>query len=191
MLTLWYSDGLADLKLTSQADSKRHISYGSNPVTRTIKLGHRLMIGKETVFRVTHINDFEYNSKFSGSDGLIKALVLSTSFIKEDDKENKVAYNNQNLIIEESNDVIDGDKEVSLGSTSTYSIGNGSSKNWYTLDFGNNKYELATIVKDTNGVCKIKITSDSRFVGKKFILKLHSVGKLEPVSSMEIKIVGL
>ena len=186
-----YSDGLADLKLTSQPDSKRHISYGSNPVTRTIKLGHRLMIGRETVFRVTHINDFEYNSKFSGSNGLIKALVLNTSFISNDDKENGIAYNKQVIVEESNDDAIDGETEICLGSISKYTVKNGSSNVWYSIDFIDSKYEFATILEDGNGMCKVKVTNDSRFVGKKFILNVHSTGNKEPVASMEIKIVGL
>ena len=56
-LTL-YSDGLADGKFLSRADAKRNIKMGSNPVTRSMDLGTRIMLTNKTVFRFTHIDNF-------------------------------------------------------------------------------------------------------------------------------------
>ena len=187
-----YSDGLADLKMTSQADSKRHISYGSNPVTRTLKLGHRIMLGHETVFRITHINDFEYNSKFTGSDGLIRALVLNTSFIEGDDKENGIAYNDQSNLYIEEDSIIKGEKDICLGSISTYIVKSGYENYWFDIDLGTSKQEFATIIESEKGKCKIKVTSDSRYVGKTFKVYIHPSGnRNDIIESIEIKIVGL
>ena len=36
------------------------------------------MLTHNTVFRITHINDFEFVGNETGSDGIIKALVLQT-----------------------------------------------------------------------------------------------------------------
>lgn len=183
-----YSDGLADLKMTSQPDSKRHLSFGSNPITRNIKIGCRIMIGHESVFRVTHINDFEYNSKYSGADGLIKALVLNTSFIEHDDKINSVAYNKVEKV-ELPQDKINGDIEVILGSVNKYNTGD--TRCDFKLEFSNEKYEYANLEMVDPYTCKVKITKDSRFVGQKVILKAYFVGTKNVFGSIEIKILGI
>lgn len=183
-----YSDGLADLKMTSQPDSKRHLSFGSNPVTKEINFGTRLMVGKKSIFRVTHINDFEYNSAYSGADGLIKALVLYTSTIAKDDIENGIAWNDEEVTSEDTQTGIKGEVRASLGSSEKYFVEN-ESVTYEIIEDGNYKYVSMDVVSDKE--CRLKITSDSRFIGKKIILNAYRNIDNTLLDSIEIKIVGM
>lgn len=186
MITQRYSDGLADAKMTSQPDSKRHLSFGSNPVTRSISFGTRLMVGKKSIFRVTHINDFEYNSAYSGADGLIKALVLYTSAIAKDDIENGIAWNEEEIQEEVEVGLI-GDDKVSLGTTETYTVKTEERVRFEIL-LDSDKFKYAEMLGETFSSCKIKITTDSRFAGKKIILNCYKVSNGTMYDSKEIKI---
>lgn len=175
--------------MTSQSDSKRHLSYGSNPITRTIKIGHRMMIGSESIFRVTHINDFEYNSKYTGSNGLIKALVLSCSFEDGDDRENRIAYNKVEDITAPTESDIKGDNVISLGSVAKYNTGDMKCR--FDLTLMNNKYNYATLSGIDEHSCQIEVSTDSRFIGQKMTLNAYQWGTSNLVASMEIKITGV
>lgn len=188
-----YSDGLADLKMTSQPDSKRHLSVGNNPVTRSFNFGTRLMVGKKSIFRVTHVNDFEYNSAYSGAHGLIKVLVLYTCAVAKDDIPNGIAWNEEEEEIVSvasfrSTGGIKGERKVSLGSTESYYI-DGVDIKFEIIQDG--KYEYCEFLENIGSTCKLRVTKDSRFAGKKVILNAYALSDGSLLDSIEIKITSL
>lgn len=189
-----YSDGLADLKFTSQQDAKRMITFGSNPVTRTILANTRMMLTGKTVFRVTHINDFEYNGRYSGSDGIIKTLVLQTTIRDEDDLENNIAWNDisappKEIPIEKE---IIGDSSIMVGSkkkymsedlefTTSWKIETSNNENYKEyLDFKINEFNEAIIVANTN----------VNNIGKTFDIVLYNVQSDEEYDRKTVSIKG-
>ena len=74
-----YSDGMQDIVFTSMPDSKRSIIYGVNYITKNIVLGDRLMINKSGVYRVTHIDDFQYNANYDDHTGIATATIAHTT----------------------------------------------------------------------------------------------------------------
>ncbi len=102
---------------------KRQVWYGNNPITRLLKVGTRVMLTHNTVFRITHINDFEFVGNETGSDGIIKALVLQTGVLKQDDLENNIAYNDNSEIAQEDENLeIIGSDRIYVGSYKDYNI---------------------------------------------------------------------
>lgn len=178
-----YSDGLADSILHSIPDPKRHISMGSNPITRTLGLGHRVMLGGKTVFRITHFNDFEYNSAFTGSQGLIKALVLQTTVISNDDLENFVAWNEVEEYIENVVGEILGDDRITFSSSKKYRY-NGDNTITWEIDS-----PLATVVTEDNQ-CTVKVVDDITKVGEKINLSAIDFETGKVLDTKEISIVG-
>ena len=120
-----YSDGLADVEYLKYLNYKRQVSYGSNPITRTIDVGYRLILTQHYSYRVSHINDFEYNGRYSGSPGLIRALVISTRTLTEDDSVDDIPWNPQSELeikdIDITNTIL-GDDYIDIGEKNEYLI---------------------------------------------------------------------
>ena len=189
-----YSDGLADLKYTSQQDSKRMITFGSNPVTRSIIANTRIMLTGKTVFRVTHINDFEYNGAYTGAEGIIKTLVLQTTIRDEDDLVNNIAWNENSEALAETPTVkkIVGDNKVMVGSKKTYvSQDLDFSTSWRidTHDGSNYKDFLKMKISEKNELT-ITATTNVNYVGTTFDVVLFNVNTLEVFDKMEVSIKG-
>lgn len=168
-----YSDGMADVKYVSYADSKRQVWYGSNPVTRTMSIGTRMMLSHYSTFRITHINDFEYNGRFTGADGLIKALVLETERVKGDDIENKVAFNKVSNYEVKAESSLSLDAEISIKGNKFIYLG---SKNTYRLHYPDvvwtldNEYEYVSIINQDEEVCTLQAAALSKYVGETAML---------------------
>ena len=146
-LTL-YSDGMADMVYTSMGDSKNRVYFGTNPITRTIDVGTRMMISNKTVYRVTNLTDFEYNSN-TGDNGLISAIILQTNILKEDDVENNIAYNDIS-----KNDVskIKGENEIYLYDENEYEV-EYEGEVEFMLDFD---YVNTVIISQGNNKCIVR-----------------------------------
>ena len=162
----WYSDGLNDGKYISYADAKRHLWFGSNPVSRLIEIGDRVMLTNKTVFRVTHVNNFEYNGRYTGAYGLIKALVLQTTLLNEDDLKENAAWNEKSYTDVQDPDEIFGQSIINLGETATYSIQTDVENVELKLD---NPYEFVTF-KSEGKKCEITATSNFRFYGNSIMI---------------------
>lgn len=189
-----YSDGLADLKYTSQQDSKRMITFGSNPVTRSVVANTRVMLTGKTVFRVTHINDFEYNGAYTGAEGIIKTLVLQTTIRDEDDLVNNVAWNENSEGNEEKpvEKKIIGDSKVMIGSKKTYtSQGLEFSTSWRidTSDGSDYKDFLKIKISEKNELT-VTVTSNVNYVGNTFDVVLFNVNTKEVFDTMKVSIKG-
>lgn len=162
-----YSDGLADGVNVTVEDSKRQIWYGNNPVTRLLKINTRIMLTHSTVFRITHLNDFEFVGENTGSDGIIKALVLQTGLLKEDDLKNNIAYNEDDESVEIENPLgseIVGSNTIYMGSQEEYSI------NKKSILFRLEGLPYAEIEQLSDNTCVVKVGSNSKYIGKKITL---------------------
>ena len=163
-LTL-YSDGLADGKFLSRADAKRNIKMGSNPVTRSMDLGTRIMLTNKTVFRFTHIDNFS-------KEGLMACIGLQTALLPLDDMEENIAYNPntyQGEIKDEDDDIIEDDEVVPTTIEGSDYIYLGSEEIYYfnetdtSWSLSNDK--ICTIKSMGDGVCVLSATADSKFIG--------------------------
>lgn len=187
MITKWYSDGLADGVNITTEDAKRQIWYGNNPVTRLLKVGTRVMLTHNTVFRITHINDFEFVGEETGSDGIIKALVLQTGVLKEDDLENNIAYNdyeeNTNVDNSQDNEII-GSDTIYIGSCKEYRI------NKKRILFELEESPYAKVEQIDSSTCRIKVTSLSKYIGKYITLVAKDVNDNNIITKKKILIIS-
>lgn len=175
-LTL-YSDGLADGKYLSRADAKRNVKFGSNPITRSIDLGNRMMLTNKTVFRFTHIDNFSY-------EGLIAGIVLQTTIIPQDDTENNIAYNpevaDDKVQNTPSSSLIDGEDYIYLGSEELYYI-DVPDIYW---GLGDDSCKIESV---ENGVCRISATKDSKYIGHTVTLYAKNRGNTVAMKDITIK----
>ena len=180
-LTL-YSDGLADGKFLSKADAKRNIKIGSNPVTRSMDLGTRIMLTNKTVFRFTHIDNFS-------QEGLLACIGLQTAIIPLDDTVNNIAYNS--TIVEDNSNVndeedinpspeIEGEDYIYLGTEETYYT-NIPNALWIVED------DSCKITSFDDGVCTISVSDNSKFIGHTFTLSIESEGSCIATKDITIK----
>lgn len=184
-----YSDGLADLKYTSQQDSKRMFTFGSNPITRTIIPNTRVMLTRKTVFRVTHINDFEYNGAYTGANGIIKTLVLQTTLVDEDDLENNVAWNKNSEEVETpTTSKIIGDKHVMIGARKTYVFKDFNSDTMTWKVSGNSDAFTSTIEGDNS--LSIKLSTNVNYTGESLTVQVIVTETQEVLDSLVIKTRG-
>nr|WP_312985285.1 hypothetical protein [Clostridioides sp.] len=156
-----YSDGQNDGRYFTFPDAKRHVWYGKNPITETIQIGARIMLTNRTVFKSTHINDFEY-------PGLIKNLVLQTALIHKDDFDENIAWNKDENSDEMIPEIIYGEDMLYVSSTSEYKIEHSGLVNWVF-----DERELDNIVKIIgidNNKCTLKSMGGMQTVGKQFTL---------------------
>lgn len=183
-LTL-YSDGMADMIYTSTGDAKNRVSFGSNPITRTIDVGTRMMISHKTVYRVTNLTDFEYNSRIN-EIGLITALILQTAMIYEDDKENNIAYNN----ISNKNHAgkIIGEDEIYLCEKNEYSIEDYEGQIEYRLDFD---YVNTKIISQGNNKCMVYHNDSMNEVGSSILLIAKDKETQETIDMKSILVRGV
>ncbi len=113
-LTL-YSDGMADKVNMSSADGKRRMYFTNNGHTKDVGIGQRIMISNESVFEITHIDDFTRPG--------IKECVLSQVFRTSlDDVENNSAYNENSKVDEAEFDIIKGSKYMYIGGNEVYEV---------------------------------------------------------------------
>lgn len=182
-----YSDGVNDTRYVSVEDAKRHIFYGSNPITRTIDVGIRMILTRQSVFRVTHINDFEYNGRYTGANGLIKALCLQTVTVSEDDKENRVAYNIIGKDGVQKRDDLIGLDYIFLGEENEYMVETDKEIE-FILD---SSYANTTIVEQKNNKCRIKQSSDINSVGENIMLIARDKVTKETIDMFIITVRGV
>ncbi|HHY0057918.1 hypothetical protein P2W93_15870 [Clostridioides difficile] len=186
-LTL-YSDGMADNKYTSVSDTKRQLYFGSNPITKTIDIDTRIMLTGKTVFRVTSVNDFEYNGRETGIDGLIKAICLQDALISKDDTINNIAYNelskNDNVII--PFDKIMGDEFINLGEENEYTIDYMRNVEWL-LD---KQYRFCNIINQNEKTCTLQSETLAKYSGLEILLLAKDKETNETIDTKKITLRG-
>jgi hypothetical protein len=182
-----YSDGVNQTRYVDIGDAKRHIFIGSNPITRTFDTGTRVMLTRKTVFRVTHINDFEFNGRYSGADGLIKALTQQTVRILEDDCENKIAYNIVGEKNVEEDDNVMGLDYIYLGEENEYNVDTDKEIE-FILD---TDYSNTSIIKQENNKCIIKQSSNIESIGDNIMLIARDKKTKETIDMFVITVRGV
>ena len=143
------------------------------------------MLTNKTTFRVTHINDFEYNGRYTGAYGLIKALVLQTTLVNEDDLENNAAWNEKASLDIQDKDEIFGNNIIQLGEKNTYSIDTNADIEW-KLD---NPYEFVTFSQNGKS-CEIQVSSNFRYYGETIMLLVINKETQKTINTKIIKIGG-
>ncbi len=182
-----YSDGVNQTRYVDVGDAKRNIFIGSNPITRTFDTGTRVMLTRKTVFRITHINDFEFNGRFSGADGLIKALTQQTVRILEDDCENRIAFNAAGEKKPEENNDVMGLNYIYLGEENEYSV-NSDEEIEFILDAD---YPNTNIIKQGDNKCIIKQSSGIESIGDNIMLIARNKKTKETIDMFIVTVRGV
>lgn len=186
-LTL-YSDGMADNKYTSVADTKRQLYFGSNYITKTIDIDTRIMLTGKTVFRITSVNDFEYNGRETGADGLIKAICLQDALISKDDTINNIAWNdlseNDNTVTPFSK--IMGDEFINLGEENEYTIDHAQGVDWL-LD---KRYKFCNIINQNEKTCTLQSGTLAKYSGLEVLLLTKDKETNETIDTKKITLRG-
>ena len=161
-----YSDGMQDIVYTSIPDSKRSIMYGVNHITKNIVLGDRLMINKTGVYRVTHIDDFQYNANYDNHTGIASAIVVNTPINNLDKFEDNLANNNNEIVDTKLH--IEGSDNVVPSGKFKYSLSDSKYTNWTIEYIGSNKDYISIDSSEVD--CILSIKSDISLIGSKFKL---------------------
>lgn len=173
-----YSDGLQDIVYTSTPDSRRSILYANNRITSKIELGHRFLVNHKRTYRVTHIQDFEYQDSYGLENGIISCIAVHTALKSEDDTENNIAHNEPTNVV--------GDSEVlMIGSNLSYNVENDCS---WEIEYTSSNKDYINISTD-NKTCEISVEFDFDLIGETFTLKALSLNN-EIVFKKDITVVG-
>ena len=175
-----YADGLQSNVYTTLQDAKRDLWFGVNDITNNIDIKTRVMLTKNTVFEVTHLNDFEY-------PGLVKILINQIEAFNTDDKENNVAWNpNDNEVAPTPDDKIEGNKFIYQGGKNTYKIKSSKTIEWSL----NESNDYITLVTNDNSSCTLKASSLSQSIGTKVTLIARDSSNNNEIDSLTITIRG-
>lgn len=183
-LTL-YSDGLADTKYTSMGDAKNRVSFGSNPITRTINVGTRIMITNKLLYRVTNLTDFEYNGE-TGANGIISPLLLQTLGVSQDDFENNIAYNPESNL-KNATSKIKGSEDIYLCSENKYTIDYDGEVE-FVLDFD---YVNILIASQSDNQCVVRHDSNMDDLGNTVLLIARDKNTKETIDMINILVRGV
>lgn len=185
-----YSDGLADNKYTSQEDGKLSIYYGENPITKSVHINTRIMIGNRLIFRMTNINDYEFRSNHNGQCA-IKSMLLQTTIVDKDDLENNIAWNEESEVkeVDTSTPKIVGDKKAMLGSKKVYKCSKDVEGKSWEIECSPELREVIVFETTDDGDkhCEIKFPTSVKFVGESVILKLFVNDTLKDTLEIVIK----
>ena len=162
-----YSDGLQDIVYTSTPDARRSIMYAENSITSNIKLGERFLINNQRVFRVTHIQNFEYQDKYGLSNGVASCIAVYTSLRDDDDLENNLASNDNYEYDNNSNEDV-----LMVASTGIYRVD--TDECIWEIEYISDKKDYINITQD-KGVCKILSEMNFDLVGERFKLRALSI----------------
>jgi len=155
-----YSDGLQDIVYTSIPDARRSIMYSQNEITSKIELGHRFLINHRGAYRVTHIQDFEYQNGYSLQEGITTCIAVHTALRDSDDTENNLAHN------EKTSNVKTDEDTILVGSSKVYSIDEDYSM---YIDYTSSAKEYVQM-STNNGKCELTLDMNFDLIGETFML---------------------
>ena len=161
-----YSDGLQDIVYTSVPDGKRSITYSTNDITRNIGLGHRFLINYQKAYRITHLQNFEYQDHYDIGNGISSCIAVYTSLRQEDNKEENLAYNTDT-----GTNAVSEDRLV-VGSSITYEVDIDECK--WQVEYVSDKDSYVNI-STVDSKCKVSLDMNFDLVGEKFKLKALSL----------------
>ncbi len=169
-----YSHGIDEKILISRPRSQRQIIMANNTLTKNIKIDTRFILTPETVYEVTDVDEETY-------PGLRIMIAKETSFNDLDDKDNLVAYNDEDEVI--VNTRIIGVKEVHLGDTVKY-----------TTEDDNHIFKVSddkvVIVDNKVGFIQLKIIGKLANANKSFKVELFDENDML-VDYIEVMIRGV
>ena len=174
-----YADGLENNVYTTSANAKRDIWYGSNEITNSIDIKTRLMLTRNTVFDVSHVNDFEY-------PGLIKALVNQTVLFDTDEINDNAARNSEVKEYDLIANKIQGNKFIYQGGKCTYKVEDSSLIEWYLEE----PSEYMTLINNSDMTCTLLASPLSQSIGTKVTLIARCKSSKVIVDSLTITIRG-
>lgn len=180
-----YSDGLQDIVYTSMPDNKLSFTYGINFVTENIMIGSRVMVNRHNPYRVTMVEDYQYNSTYDKEDGIASAIAVYTAMRDTDDANGNLADNN----IENSINglTIVGMDSVMPGGKFKYSLSETKYSEW-KIDYIGNKNGYVSL-KRSGDDCILDIKADMGLIGSKFkLISLNGVNL--PQTEKEIIVSG-
>ena len=161
-----YSDGLQDIVYTSVPDGKRSITYSTNEITKNIGLGHRFLINYQKAYRITHLQNFEYQDHYDIGNGISTCIAVYTSLRKDDNEEENLAYNKDT-----GTNIVSEDKLV-VGSSITYEVDIDECK--WQVEYMSSKDSYVNI-STVDSKCKVSLGMNFDLVGEKFKLKALSL----------------
>lgn len=171
-LTL-YSDGMADKVYMSNPDGKRRISLTDNQYTKNIGIGQRIMITNNSVFEISHIDDFSRPG--------IKECVISQVFAtSKDDMENNIAWNENIAETPIDENVIMGNDFIYVGGfeyyTTSPSVKNTINRmevialdNCVVIDA-----DFFEVKEDGSTVWRVSCINDIKYIGEEITLRLST-----------------
>lgn len=161
-----YSDGLQDIVYTSVPDGKRSITYSTNEITKNIGLGHRFLINYQKAYRITHLQNFEYQDHYGIGNGVSTCIAVYTSLREDDNKEENLAYNKDT-----GTNIVSEDKLV-VGSSITYEVDIDECK--WQVEYVSDKDSYVNI-STVDSKCKVSLDMNFDLIGEKFKLKALSL----------------
>lgn len=175
-----YSDGLQDIVYTSTPDARRSITYANNSITSKITLGHRFLVKNHRAYRVTHIQNFEYQDNYGLDNGIISCIAVHTSLRSDDDTENNIAFNEGITNNDDSKDTL------VIGSSTVYKVNDSECK--WEVEYTSGKSDYLNISTDKE-TCQISLSMDFDLIGETFKLKALSLNN-EVIFEKSITIVS-
>ena len=175
-LTL-YSDGAKELVNLTTSSAKYSIMIAENKKTNTLDVGTRFII-RGRAFEISLIDDFTIKN--------VRTLTICETVTNTfDDIENDIAYNSnsESDLVNPNLDII-GNDVIYLGDTLEYTLQTASS---WDFELGN---KALTFVSSKAGKCKVKCSSDSKFIGEVVKLIAYDYGG-NIIDKKEIRIGGM
>ena len=184
-LTL-YSDGMADQTYMSNQDGSRRITISDNEHSKFVRIGTRIMVSKNTVYEVCHIDDF---SRHGVKDCMLKQVFISS----KDDRDNLVAWNEfNNDSIEEENMIL-GENVIRLGANEIYTFTTSvkDCRPEWIVEAEDNCVEIDTTYDNSQDCRKIRLKCkpDVKYLGT--IVKITVIIDNGKSSTKEIRIGGM
>lgn len=188
-LTL-YSDGMADQTYMSNQDGSRRITISDNEYSKFVRIGTRIMVSKNTVYEVCHIDDF---SRHGVKDCMLKQVFISS----KDDRDNLVAWNEfnnefNNDNIEEENMIL-GENVIRLGANEIYTFTTSvkDCRPEWIVEAEDNCVEIDTTYDNSQDCRKIRLKCkpDVKYLGT--IVKITVIIDSGKSSTKEIRIGGM
>lgn len=188
-LTL-YSDGMADQTYMSNQDGSRRITISDNEHSKFVRIGTRIMVSKNTVYEVCHIDDF---SRHGVKDCMLKQVFISS----KDDRDNLVAWNEfnnefNNDNIEEENMIL-GENVIRLGANEIYTFTTSvkDCRPEWIVEAEDNCVEIDTTYDNSQDCRKIRLKCkpDVKYLGT--IVKITVIIDNGKSSTKEIRIGGM
>jgi hypothetical protein len=184
-LTL-YSDGMADQTYMSSQDGSRRITISDNEHSKFVRIGTRIMVSKDTVYEVCHIDDF---SRHGVKDCMLKQVFISS----KDDRDNLVAWNELNNDNIEEENMILGENVIRLGANEIYTFTTSvkDCRPEWIVEAEDNCVEIDTTYDNSQDCRKIRLKCkpDVKYLGT--IVKITVIIDSGKSSTKEIRIGGM